>query len=99
MNFDELVQMKALQLKQHFTSGCSTDMVDHLTRDASSDDLVKAKLRNICALVSDDLFTQVEGLCSLLSMSKRQFVEMSLINAVSKAEDIIETVAPFPSEV
>jgi hypothetical protein len=95
MNFDELIRLKALQLKS-VTSGNSTmEVVD---RQLDLPDVAKdLKLRQVCAMVSPQLFSELEGTCDLLSISKRRFVEGALIDAIDRAAAIVHEVSPFDS--
>jgi len=46
-----------------------------------SDDL---KVRNVCARMPEYMITELETACSELSCSKRQFIEVSIKNALSE---------------
>lgn len=96
MNFDEVIRLKALELKQLHTEGSSFGdaVIDGLLKDPAN----AAQLRNICAHISPELFSQVEEYCGLLSLSKRKFVEMALIEAIDRAKSIVDEVDPFPKE-
>ena len=69
------------------------DLVDQLV--LQNPDAAKEKLRNICAFISPALFADVEGLCSLLDLSKREVVQMALVDLVKKAGKIVDQVNPF----
>jgi hypothetical protein len=93
MRSDEILRLKALQLKQLNSTGVSDGrIIDHLIDQEPE---VQEKLRNICAFISPALFADVEGLCSLLDLSKREVVQMALVDLVKKAGKIVDQVNPF----
>lgn len=97
MNLDETVRLQALKLKQLHTRGHSgeSDLVEHLVNDPANAEAMQKVTRNICAHISIELFNEVEGLCEMLSLSKRQFVELALSEAISKASSVVNEVSPF----
>jgi hypothetical protein len=94
MNSTETLRLQALKLKQLTTNGndFSDAIVDELIKQNPGE---TAPLRNICAFISPVLFDEIDGLCSTLTISKRRFVEMALIDLVAKANSIVEEVQPF----
>lgn len=88
MNFHQLVQYKALD---RMYSGSS--VLDRM----SEAEIPKTQFRNVCALISVPLFEELESMCSLLDLSKRQFIEAALIEAIAKAKDVIEEVGMYES--
>jgi hypothetical protein len=97
MKTDEILTLKALQLKSTISGSGNSDLVDHFV--AESPEEVKKSLRNICAFISPQLFERVENVCSNLQMSKRQVVEMALIDFMEKVDSIMEKVDPFEGVV
>lgn len=95
MNFDETIRLQALRLKQLNTQGhtLGDSLVDKLLEQAP-----EGTTRNICAAVSPQMFDEVNGLCSLLEISKRRFVELALRDAIDKTGSIVNEVQPFPEE-
>lgn len=87
MKFDQLIQYKTLD-RLHSLSG--SDLVDRA--GAALPDDHKAQMKNVCALISVSLFEDLEGMCGLLGLSKRQFIEACLIEGLAKAEKIIDEV-------
>lgn len=92
MNTSELIQLQALKLKQANTNS-NTDLIESLL--AANPEEAKKGMRNICALISPLLFDKVEELANLLGFSKRQLIEMALIDLVKKASEIVDQVDPF----
>ncbi|MEI8123111.1 MAG: hypothetical protein WCI20_13830 [bacterium] len=97
MNTNDILLLKALQLKQTIEGDCSSDLVDHILEQ--NPQATKEAMRNICAFISPELFQRVESVCSNLSLSKRQVVEMALIDFMEKADNVINKVNPFDSLV
>ncbi len=95
MKFDELIQYKALSLKAFISGQTTGDFVDNLLEQEGFESPI---MRNICASISTHLFDEVESITGLLSLSKRQFVEGAIIEAVQKAKSIIEQVNPTENQ-
>ena len=87
MNSIDTLTLKALELKRSIYGSTNGHMLDHLleanpkSRDES--------MRNICAFIHKDLFASVEELCTNLDLSKREFVEMAIIDLIAKAKEIM----------
>jgi hypothetical protein len=95
MRTNDTLLLQALKLKELNTRGYSGgDLVEQLL--ASNPDQTKEKMRNICAFITPEMFDQVEGVCNLLSLSKRQVIEMALIDFLEKADKIVEDTGAFP---
>lgn len=93
MKFDELIRLKALQLKSVTSGQANSELLEsQLQLPEVSEGL---KLRQVCAMVSPQLFDELEGTCELLGMSKRRFVEGALVEAIDKAAAIVSEVDPF----
>lgn len=95
MNFQETIQLKALELKQLRTEGISGSVGDRIIEEMVKTPERAAITRNICAHISVELFEQVEQCCQQLSLSKRRFVEMALKEALNQAESIVAEIDPF----
>lgn len=95
MKTDEKIRLAALKLKQSFSGG---EMPEWILKGAMEQNPEEAKLhfRNICATITTSLFDKVETHCSTLSISKREFVEMALVDLVEKTNAIVNEVDPFP---
>ena len=89
MKSEEMLMLQALKLKKLNSKGYDgPDLVDQLI--LQNPEATKEKLRNICAFISPELFADIDSLCGLLDLSKREFVEMALIDLVAKAHAVIE---------
>jgi hypothetical protein len=95
VNPSEIIQLHALKLKHMHHRGNSggPDLIEWAAQQ--NPEAVNAELRNICALISPGLFSDVERLCNSLDFSKRQFVEMALIEFVDKADAIVREINPL----
>lgn len=96
MKFDEVIRMKALQLKAVAAGITMTETFEQLMD--SPEAIEEFKMRQVCAMVTPQLFQELEGTCQLLGMSKRKFVEAALIDAMEKAATIVSEVDPFTSQ-
>lgn len=92
MNFEEVIRYKALALKSTISGVSGSDFIDHI--DTSNSPSTK----NICAIIHISLFEKVENITNLLNISKRQFVELALIEAIEKANIVINEVNPMESD-
>lgn len=89
MKSEEMLMLQALKLKKLNSKGFDgPDLVEQLI--LQNPDAAKEKLRNICAFISPDLFGEIDSLCNLLDLSKREFVEMALVDLVAKAHAVIQ---------
>ena len=89
MKSEEMLMLQALKLKKLNSKGFDgPDLVEQLI--LQNPDAAKEKLRNICAFISPDLFSEIDSLCNLLDLSKREFVEMALVDLVAKAQAVIQ---------
>ena len=80
-------------MRHHRGNSGGVDLIEWAAQQ--NPEAVKAELRNICALISPGLFLEVENLCNVLEFSKREFVEMALIEFVEKANAIVREVNPL----
>ncbi len=97
MRTDETLMLQALRLKELNTKGWSGgDLIEPMLE--ANPEFAKEKMRNICAFISPELFSNVEGVCSLLSLSKRQVVEMALVDFLAKADSIMEQTGAYPGQ-
>lgn len=90
MNFEDTIRLKCLSLKATVSGQTGADLFDHIQE---SDGLPST--RNICAIIHVKLFDKVENITNLLNISKRQFVELALIEAIEKASYVINDVNPL----
>ena len=82
-NFDEFVLYRALALK---FSG------SHNLGSLPDDVLDTARFRNVCAKLHPDFVDRLDSVISLLGMSKRDFIEIALIDALDRCEKTLHDV-------
>jgi len=63
-------------------------LIDHALENPSPE--LKARFKNVCAMISEPLTTRLENTLGLLRMSKREFLEAAIIEALDKADLIME---------
>lgn len=100
--FEELILAKALDFK---LGTRNADLIDALDRSGS---IPEGMLKNVCAKLSVELSDKLDEVCSLLSLSKRRFIESALVEALNQAEFImhddvdmlehINNLPPIPDE-
>lgn len=96
MNFDEKLQLKALELKQRL-HGADGHLVDAVLASAPEES-TKALVRQVCFQLSVPLFAELEEVLGLLQMSKREFMNGAVLDALAKARCVLDQVKPFPEE-
>jgi hypothetical protein len=85
-NFDEFVLYRALALK---FSG------SHNLGSLPDEALDTARFRNVCAKMHPDLVDRLDSVISLLGVSKRDFIEIALIDALDRSEKTLHDVDAF----
>lgn len=79
-SIDSLVTEKALAILNGHDNSSVIDLI--------SSDLPEVK--NVCAKLSVKLSDDIDQVCDFLDISKRVFIEAALVDALSKANQIIE---------
>ena len=87
----EILTLQALKFKQDLLNGAS-DLSEGAPVWLRKVDPGADDTRNICALISVPLFEEIDRLLSVLSMSKRRFVELALLDMAVKANEAIASV-------
>ena len=85
MNFDEMIQLQLLKLKATVSGRTGGAFLDQLLEEAGE----TPQIRQMCAKVSSVMYDDLENVCKLLEMSKREFIEMAVGDALQKAHDLI----------
>lgn len=91
MKTNEILTLQALKFKKDLLAGAS-DLPEGAPLWMVEAAVGADTTRNICAFISIPLFEEVERLSSVLSMSKRRFVELALRDMSEKANQAIEDV-------
>lgn len=97
MNPSEVIQLQALKLKSTI-EGNHQRIIDTLLTDPDHKEQVDKEFRNVCALIHHSQFEKLEGICSLLDLSKREVIQMALGEFLLKADSIVSDVNPFESQ-
>lgn len=85
MNFDEVIQLQVLKLKA-LTHGVNNGrLIDHLIENNET-----PELRQMCAKVHPSLIDRLDQVTNLLDMSKREFIEAAVSDALARAEQAID---------
>lgn len=68
-----------------------TQLIQHktLSQIRKQENGVESSGTNVCAIIPNELFIKLDAMCISLGMSKREFVEAALADALTKAGDII----------
>lgn len=86
MSFNQFIQYRALH---HIYGTAGGKIVDSmLASDPAT--VEKLKMRNVCALITSELFDRLETTCAFLDISKREFIESALLEALATADRVIE---------
>lgn len=85
MNFDEVIQLQVLKLKAMTHGANGGRLVDMAIEQGQL-----PELRQMCAKVHPAVYTRLEQVTNLLDMSKREFIEGAVIDALNRAEEAIE---------
>lgn len=86
MTLDETIQLQVLKLKST-SGGLQGRILDQLLEEAGESHPL---VRQMCAKVSHVMYEDLEQVCQLLDMTKREFIEVAVGDALAKAHDVIE---------
>lgn len=89
MNLDDVIQLQVLKRKAASRGGVGRDSMNEalLSREDIAD---QVQLKQMCAKVSQALHQDVDSLCSILDLSKREFIENALIETCRRSWEVIE---------
>lgn len=94
MTPSETIQLQALKLKATI-EGAHSSLIDSVLENPANQEGLKKEFRNVCALIHFQQFEQLENLCNLLDLSKREVISMALNDFIPKANAIVAQVDPF----
>lgn len=83
--FEEFLKYRALSFKYQGVNQNSSLFEQALDSAAESGQL---EIKHVSAKLSADLVDRLEDQLQILDMSKRQFIEMALIDALDRVEEI-----------
>jgi len=84
MNFDEVIQLQVLKLKALSHGANMGRLVDMAIEQGQL-----TELRQLCAKVHPSLIDRLDQVANLLDMSKREFIEAAVSDALVRAEEAI----------
>lgn len=84
--FDQFVLYKALAHKFNDSSYMLDRLLDEEHRTGHPD------IKNVCAKIHVSLSTELDEVCAFLDVSKREFIELALIDAIKRAKSAIHPV-------
>lgn len=86
MKLESFANMRALQAVHTSTN---SSLLDHFLASSQADELRETlKLRRIQFDTHPALCDELDTVCNLLNCSKREFMEMAVIDALSKAKTV-----------
>jgi PHP family Zn ribbon phosphoesterase len=80
--FEETVLAKVLERKLDLGS-------ESLLEYVMEKEVLEVPCRNICAKITTQLYDQINQHCNYLGISKRKFVELALVAALDRTEQIM----------
>jgi len=93
MNFNQFLTFRALRMK----ATVENDAFNADFTEAAFASVPDAQIKTVCAPISIPLFERMNRTLSLLDISKRQFIEAAIIEALNHADRVIESVDIFES--
>jgi hypothetical protein len=81
---DALVTKHTLQ---RIAEATNSGLIDYLDNGRTEHGV---PLKNVCAKVLPELAEEIDSVCGLLGVSKRQFLESAFIEAITRAKAIIK---------
>lgn len=93
MNFKQLIQLKSLETVRSLTG--SGEIVDAMLKQSGESMEKSGQMRNVCALITNDLFNELESFTNFIGVSKRQFIESAIIKSLEDAKEIAKEVGLF----
>jgi hypothetical protein len=82
MKLEELIQLQVLKLK----AAGRGPMLEHALEHGET----TLQLRQMCAKVSAELYGDLENVCGILSLTKREFIESAVADALARAWEHID---------
>lgn len=94
MTPSQIIHLQALKLKSTI-EGSNPSLMDAVLNNPINKEELKKDFRNVCALIHVTQFDELENLCNLLDLSKRQVISMALSDFIPMANAIVNDVNPF----
>lgn len=91
MKLDEVIQLQLLKLKATSSGrgGIAGRVIDQAIEAGQVD------MKQMCAKVTPQLFDAMKQTCSMLDMSQREFIEAAVLDAITRAEQMAQSMGVF----
>lgn len=90
MNLETFTKMRALE---HAYTSHNSRLLDHVLRGDEAEQAREAfKLKRIQFDASQELFERLEETCNLLDCSKREFLDMAVVEAIDKVQRLFSEI-------
>ena len=83
------LEQKLIQKALSFKFDDSAKLIDGILESPEHEEF-KKQFKNVCAMLSEPLVNRLEGTLAILKISKREFIEMSIIESLDKADKIMK---------
>lgn len=95
--FDSLGSATLGDLESHIESGSLLKSDDGQTvrRTSLEEAFPQLRIKNVCAKLSGDLVDRLDNSLSILGMSKRDFIEMALVEALDRVDQELADIDAF----
>ena len=87
----ELLYQKALTYKQLSKKGTTNDHFFESLFEGADSKIVK----NVCAKISVPLSDELDNVCGLLNITKRQFIESAIVHALDESKNVMRELDLF----
>lgn len=108
-HFDQFIQYRALKFKFTSMGSMTLDDLERMAENGAVGNLVDGvfvpvstleeassiPVRNVCAKLSVPLVERLDQALSVLEISKRQFIELAIIEALNKVDQVLADVDAF----
>lgn len=86
----EIITKEVLELKHG-----DSHNVDHLFAESYEKLVSEGKLTNVCCKITPELFERLSAACDFLSISKRKFIELAIIQGLEEASVVMDEYGLF----
>lgn len=108
-HFDQFIQYRALKFKFSSLGSVGIDSIERMVesgallhsddgktvRPTTLEEACPIPLRNVCAKLSVQLVERLDNTLGIIDISKRQFIELALIEALDKVDKVLEDIDAF----
>lgn len=108
-HFEQFIQYRALSFKFKTTGGMSLGQLERMVAGGSFgtaqdgtfvpatnvEELLPFKLQNVCAKLAQPLVDRLDQALGVLDMTKRDFIELALIEALNKVDQVLTDTNAF----